>query len=300
MLIVVANRLADRYRTAAQNLQVREPLTVAAKVDRRPDDRDCRDERPRALRDQVRSWPVLASILSVVDRGTGRQRAAAPIKAANGADDALGWSGEAGAPISAEDVRRLAQLIAPLCGARANPFALTLLRQFGSMPALLRSSRTLLMRHLPGEPELVDLLLAVRPMVRELLRVEMLDGPALPDNQAALDYLFLALAHEPAEQVRMIYLDAKNRILAQEIVSQGSVTKADIFPREILRRALDLGATGLIMAHNHPSGDPEPSRSDLKATRAVADAARLFDIQLHDHIIIARSGSLSLRAAGYL
>ncbi|RYG28193.1 MAG: hypothetical protein EON93_19045, partial [Burkholderiales bacterium] len=119
-------------------------------------------------------------------------------------------------------------------------------------------------------------------------------------NQAALDYLYATLSHEPAEQVRMLYLDAKNRILAQEIASLGSVTKADIFPREIMRRALELGATGLIMAHNHPSGDPAPSRSDLQATRAVADAARLFDIQLHDHIIIARTGCLSMRGAGYL
>ena len=155
-------------------------------------------------------------------------------------------------------------------------------------------------RRLPTEPQLVDILQAVRPLVRELLRIEMLEGPVLPDSQTAIDYLFVAMSHEPAEQVRMLYLDAKNRILSEDIAAQGSVTKAEIFPREIMRRALELGATGLIMAHNHPSGDPEPSRSDLQGTRAVADAALLFDIHLHDHIIIGRSGCLSLRDAGYL
>lgn len=203
-------------------------------------------------------------------------------------------------PIATDDETRLVRLLSPLYGADADAVSARLLLTFGSLPAIFRTGRSALERELPDEPRLVELLLAIHPLVGAMLRAEMLAGPALPDNQAALDYLYVVLAHEPAEQVRMLYLDAKNRILVQEVASQGSVTKADIFPREIMRRALELGATGLIMAHNHPSGDPEPSRSDLRATRAIADAARLFDIHLHDHIIIGRSGSLSLRAAGYL
>jgi DNA repair protein RadC len=194
----------------------------------------------------------------------------------------------------------LRRLIAPLCGARASRLSAQLMAEFGSLPGLLRASRSALGRALPGESALIDLLLGVRPLVRELLRTELIDGPVLPDSKAAHDYLFASLAHEAAEQVRTLYLDSKNRLLAEEIVANGSVTSVDLFPREIVRRALDLGATALILAHNHPSGDPAPSRSDLQATRAVAEAARLFDIQIHDHIIIARGGSLSLRAAGYL
>jgi len=144
------------------------------------------------------------------------------------------------------------------------------------------------------------LLIAVRPLLRQTLRTEMFDGPVLPDLRTTLDYLFISIAHETAEQVVMLYLDAKNRLLSEEIVTRGTVNRADIFPREVVRRALDLGATGLIMAHNHPSGDPTPSRSDLDATRAVADAARLFDIILHDHIVIGRSGHCSLRDEGYV
>lgn len=165
---------------------------------------------------------------------------------------------------------------------------------------MLRSSPAALAIHLADDPGVADLLIAVRPLMRETLRAEMLDSPVLPDLRATLDYLFVSMAHETAEQVVMLYLDAKNRLLSEEIVTRGTVTRADIFPREVIRRALDLGATGLIMAHNHPSGDPAPSRSDLDATRAVADAARLFDIILHDHIVIGRSGHCSLRDQGYL
>jgi DNA repair protein RadC len=196
--------------------------------------------------------------------------------------------------------RRLADLIAPLCGEAADLVAARLLQCFGSLSALFRANRRALQGHLPGQPDLVELLLAVRPLVMELLKAEMLDAPVLPDNRSAIRYLHARMAHEPAEQVRVLYLDAKNRILREEVAARGSVTKTDIFPREIVRRALDLGATGLIMAHNHPSGDPEPSRHDLTATRAVSDAARLFDILLHDHIVIGRSGYRSLREEGYL
>lgn len=204
----------------------------------------------------------------------------------------------------ATDARRdrevLSELLAPLCGCRAPSIATDLLGAFGSLPAMLRSSPAALAIHLAEDPGVADLLIAVRPLMRETLRTEMLDSPILPDLRATLDYLFVALAHETAEQVVMLYLDAKNRLLSEEIVTRGTVTRADIFPREVVRRALDLGATGLIMAHNHPSGDPVPSRSDLDATRAVAEAARLFDIILHDHIVIGRSGHCSLRDQGYL
>lgn len=198
------------------------------------------------------------------------------------------------------DSAALRNFLTPLCGCRAGLIASDLLGIYGSLPALLRSSAAALTIHLGDEPGVAELLIAVRPLLRATLRAEILDGPVLPDLQTTLEYLFISLAHEPAEQVLMLYLDAKNRLLSEEVVTRGTITRADIFPREVVRRALDLGATGLIMAHNHPSGDPEPSRSDLDATRAVADAASLFDIILHDHIIVGRSGHCSLRDQGFL
>lgn len=195
---------------------------------------------------------------------------------------------------------RLTLLIEPLCGSVARPIADRLLARFGSLPALLRADRKSLTQHLLGHEDLVDLLLAIRPLAEEMLLAEMVDRPLLPDNRAVIRYLHATMAHEPAEHVRMLYLDAKNRLLLDEVATRGTVTRTDISPREIVRRALDVGATGMIMAHNHPSGDPQPSRHDLAATRAVAEAARLFEMGLHDHIIISRTGYRSLREEGYL
>jgi len=191
-------------------------------------------------------------------------------------------------------------MITPLCGDRSEGIAAGLLGEFGTIPALLRADKTALARSLPEESALVEMLATIRPLIRQTLLTEMLAGPLIPDSKAAINYLYVSLAHETTEQVYALFLDAKNRVLAQERIAHGSVTKVDLFPREIIRRALDLGATGLILAHNHPSGDPEPSKSDFTTTRSVAEAARLFDIILHDHIIIGRAGWRSLRGEGYL
>jgi DNA repair protein RadC len=132
------------------------------------------------------------------------------------------------------------------------------------------------------------------------LRREALQAPVLGDSKAVMDYLFAAMAHEPVEQVRVLYLNTRNRLLLDETVIEGSVNIAPIYPREIVRRSLEVGATALILAHNHPSGDPRPSREDVRVTRLVAAASEALDIRLHDHVIVARSGSISCRAAGYL
>jgi DNA repair protein RadC len=122
----------------------------------------------------------------------------------------------------------------------------------------------------------------------------------LGDSKAVLDYLFAAMAHEPVEQLRVLYLNTRNRLLLDETMAEGSVNIAPIYPREIVRRSLEVGATALILAHNHPSGDPKPSDEDVRVTRLVAAAAGALDIRLHDHVIVARSGWFSLRAEGYL
>jgi DNA repair protein RadC len=132
------------------------------------------------------------------------------------------------------------------------------------------------------------------------LRPEALEGPVLGDSDAVAAYLFAAMAHARVEQLRVLYLDARNRLLLDETMSEGSVNIAPIYPREIVRRCLEIGATALILAHNHPSGDPEPSGEDIRLTRLVAAAGETLEIRLHDHVIVARSGWISLRAAGYL
>lgn len=143
-------------------------------------------------------------------------------------------------------------------------------------------------------------LATLRSAMLHALRREALQSPVLGDADAVAAYLFAAMAHEPVEQLRVLYLNARNRLLLDETAIEGSVNVAPIYPREILRRSLEVGATALILAHNHPSGDPKPSREDIRLTRLVATAGEALDIRLHDHLIVARSGWISLRAGGYL
>lgn len=130
----------------------------------------------------------------------------------------------------------------------------------------------------------------------QVLRPEALRGPVLSNSRELLDYLSAEMAHLPSEQLRVLFLNAQNRLLADETVSLGTARETPIYPREVIRRALELGATALILAHNHPSGDPQPSAGDVAATRRLREVGDILDIELHDHLVIARSGCASMRA----
>ncbi len=153
---------------------------------------------------------------------------------------------------------------------------------------------------LPDDRIIVDLLIAAQQLFLHSLERRIRSRPILANDRSVLDYLVANMAHQPAEQVRVLYLNTKNELLGDEIVSWGSVNRVDISPREIIRRALDMAATGLLIAHNHPSGDPMPSASDVAITRDLLQAARLFEINLLDHIIVAQQGCYSFRAEGRL
>lgn len=140
----------------------------------------------------------------------------------------------------------------------------------------------------------------VRLLSERLARVEASRRPVIASWTALLSYVRVALAAEPREQFRALFLDRRNRLLRDELVAHGTVDHAPVYPREVVRRALEVSATAIILVHNHPSGDPEPSRADIVMTQKVADAARLFDIQVHDHLIVALEGTASLRALGHL
>jgi DNA repair protein RadC len=155
-------------------------------------------------------------------------------------------------------------------------------------------------RVLGNERTVLAWLATLRSAMLHALRREALHGPVLGDSQTVMDYLFAAMAHQPVEQLRVLYLNTRNRLLLDETVIEGSINVAPIHPREIVRRSLEVGATALILAHNHPSGDPRPSEEDVRVTRLIAQAGSTLDIKLHDHVIVARSGWISLRAAGYL
>jgi DNA repair protein RadC len=121
------------------------------------------------------------------------------------------------------------------------------------------------------------------------------EQPILSSWSELIDYCRSQMAYESVEQFRILFLDKKNRLIADEVQQTGTVDHTPVYPREVIRRSLELSATALILVHNHPSGDPAPSSADVRMTREIADIARPLGIALHDHIIVGKSGHASLR-----
>ncbi|WP_019515709.1 JAB domain-containing protein [Sphingomonas sp. Mn802worker] len=133
-----------------------------------------------------------------------------------------------------------------------------------------------------------------------VLECRLDDRPLVSDSIALHDLLRVQMAFLPREEVRALFLDTRNRLIRSEVVARGTIDATAIHVRELIHRALDLGSTAIILAHNHPSGDPTPSRHDVALTRAVLAAAAPLKIALHDHVIVAAGGQVSLRAAGLI
>lgn len=169
---------------------------------------------------------------------------------------------------------------------------------FGSLPAALATSDERLAQ-IVGVAA-VPLLHLARDLSLRLLRAEIEHRPLLDTPQTVADYLHARLSYQPVEQIWVAYLDIGNHLITDEIVGRGTVQEAKLYPREVLRRALETGATSLILGHNHPGGDPTPSREDIAATSRLRQAGLPLDIVVHDHLIVARSGWFSFRAQGLL
>jgi len=133
-----------------------------------------------------------------------------------------------------------------------------------------------------------------------LARAEVMEQPVLSNWDRLMAYLTAVLAREKVEQFRLLFLDARNRLLADEAQAHGTVNHTPVYPREVVKRALDLHATAIILVHNHPSGDPTPSRADIEMTREIKGAAEALGIVLHDHVIIGNGRWLSFRREGLL
>ena len=140
------------------------------------------------------------------------------------------------------------------------------------------------------------LLKAIHELMQRVLKEEIRDRPVIGSWSALLDYLQLALSHEPIEQFRVMFLDRKNVLIKDEVQQRGTVDHTPLYPREIVKRALELGASAIIMVHNHPSGDPTPSQADLDMTRQVVAALSAVGITLHDHVVVGRNRHLSFKS----
>jgi DNA repair protein RadC len=133
-----------------------------------------------------------------------------------------------------------------------------------------------------------------------LSKRNLLNRPALSSWSALIDYCTAAMSRSPHEEFRVLFMDRKNMLIADEVQGKGTIDHTPVYPREILKRALELGASAIILVHNHPSGDPTPSRADIDMTREIAKAAAALKIALHDHIVVARGGVTSFKAQGLL
>lgn len=180
------------------------------------------------------------------------------------------------------------------------PLAKALIARFGSFAGVLAAPPEAL-RSVPGVGEAVVVTLKVaHAAALKLAAAEAREAPVLNAWDKLVAYLHAALAREPVEHVRVLYLDAKNRLKADEAHGRGTVNHTPLYPREIVRRALELQASALILVHNHPSGDPTPSRADIELTREVREAAALLGIALHDHVIVGNGRVASFRQLGLL
>ncbi|MDA7948873.1 MAG: DNA repair protein RadC [Hyphomicrobiaceae bacterium] len=175
------------------------------------------------------------------------------------------------------------------------PLAKKLIKTFGSFAETLNAPDTRLAEISGvGEAVITELKL-IRSAALRFMKGDVMERSALNSWDAVLDYCRAAMAFDDKEQFRILFLDKRNRIIADEVQQQGTVDHTPVYVREVVKRALELSATAIILAHNHPSGDPTPSRADVEMTRQITDAARSLGIVVHDHIIVGKDGHASLR-----
>jgi len=180
------------------------------------------------------------------------------------------------------------------------PIARALLARFGSFGnAIAAPLPDLLSVEGLGEAGAAALK-AVQAAALHLVQTELVDRPLLNAWDKLLEYLNAVIAHEPVEHVHVLYLDTRNRLIADEAQGRGTVNHTPVYPREVVKRALELQATALILAHNHPSGDPTPSRQDIEMTGEIKSAAAVFGIVLHDHLVLGHGRHVSFRREGLL
>lgn len=180
------------------------------------------------------------------------------------------------------------------------PLAKMLLAEFDGLPGLLAADTDALLRIDGVRDTQIAALKVVHATALRLLQARIRDKPVLANWQALLDYLRADMAPSAVERVRVLHLNTRNLLIRDELMNEGSIDEAPIYARQVIARALHLGSAALILVHNHPSGDPSPSRADIEVTRKIVEAGKPLGITVHDHIIIGSDGHASLRSKGLL
>lgn len=179
------------------------------------------------------------------------------------------------------------------------PLAKKLLAHFKSLKGVLHAGPDAL-RGFGLSDASITLLNGIAAAHLRISRQEIVDKPVLSSWQKILDYCYAAMAHEDREQLRLLFLNRKNHLIADEVQQRGTIDHTPVYTREVIKRALDLGAGAIILVHNHPSGDPTPSKDDIMMTREIATAAQAVGVILHDHLIISPGRHVSFKDSGLL
>jgi DNA repair protein RadC len=180
------------------------------------------------------------------------------------------------------------------------PLAKALLARFGSFAEVIAAPRARLLEVKGVGEGVVHHLKIVEAAAQRLAKTRVIGRPALSSWTALLDYCTATMARSQNEEFRILFLDRKNILIADEVQNRGTVDHTPVYPREIIKRALELSASAIILVHNHPSGDPTPSKADIAMTREVASAAKALGIAVHDHLVIGRGGHTSFKSQGLL
>lgn len=180
------------------------------------------------------------------------------------------------------------------------PLAKRLIKHFGSFAAVLSAPRERLTEITDVGDSTVAAIKVTEAAALRLSQGRILNKPVLGSWQALLDYCRAAMSHKSNEHFRVLFLDRKNALMADEVQQTGTVDHAPVYPREVVKRALELGASAVILVHNHPSGDPTPSGADISITEQIVTAGKALGIAVHDHLIIGRDEHVSFKSMGLL
>lgn len=186
----------------------------------------------------------------------------------------------------------------PRCDVK--PVARRLLEEFGDFARVLSAPKERLMQVRGVGDAVIMELKITEAATHRMARSKVIQKPVISSWDAVLDYCHTTMSHLETEQFRVLFLDRKNVLIADEEQARGTVDHVPVYPREVVKRALELNASALILVHNHPSGDPTPSEADITMTRRIQDAAEALGLSLHDHLIIGKSREMSFRTEGYL
>lgn len=180
------------------------------------------------------------------------------------------------------------------------PLAKRLLKQFGSFDKVIFADEPSLRQIDEVGDAVISALKTVRIAATRMLKTEIGDQPVIQSWSALLDYCKLAMGKSKVEEFRVLFLNHRHALMADEVLHKGTVNHTPVYPREVVKRALEHGASAIILLHNHPSGDPTPSKADIDVTQQIIDAARTISVTVHDHVIITETGHYSFKSFGLI